>query len=91
MRHFPILAWAGRLYQRGAALPKAWDPAALRFEDEATVNRILALMPTDYKILTLEEIEAAVESSAAERISRVLWVPEDLLEEVRRRVLRQPS
>lgn len=91
MRHFPILVWAGRLQQRGAALPKTWDPPAVRFEDEATVNRILTLMPTDRKVQTLDEIETAVAASLGERISRVVWVPEDLLEEVRRRVLRQAS
>lgn len=91
MRYFPVIAWAGRLQQRDAVSADVWSPSRTRFETEETVDRILSMMLTDRKIRSLEEIDAAVGASAQDQISRVLWVPEDLLGEVRQRVLRQAT
>ena len=84
-RFFRAIALAGDLYLTDLKDWDEWDPARLRYHDEAEATWLTRISPNDRRIvLTVAELDAAIQESASPR-GIYLYVGERLIDEARRR------
>ncbi len=89
-RFIAATAFAGRLAVRGIPEWGQWDPSGLDRWDEYEVDAALNRAVGDRKVLTVEALVGALGESDRRRKDRrpptiVLWVHEDLVDDLRSR------
>ena len=84
-RYFRAVALAGDFYLSDLNDWEEWDPARLRYRDEAEVAWLTRVSPADRRIVvTVAELDAALQESASPR-GIYLYVSEHLIHAAQQR------
>jgi hypothetical protein len=81
-RFFSATVVAGRLHVLGLARGGSWHAGRLEWRQEPELDVLMNPRAGDRKVVTKEELEAAVMTPTAP--TRFLWIHEGLLEDARR-------
>ena len=83
-RFFPTTLLGGFLHVRGIPDWGPWNDGRIEYTHESLVDAILRPGTGDRKVLTHEELQAALAEPRGPAPSQTLWLPASLLEEARR-------